>query len=94
MAESDLPDSLDELTDSTLLAYLEHFLDINDFKRIDNGKQLLDLLRDHKEHPRIKSIVKKVAGLFNSPPPMAKVCSMQFLKEAVETGCLQAVASI
>jgi len=46
--------------------YIEHFLDIGEFRKIDNGKMLLSYLREYPEHPKIKNIVRKVLGLFNT----------------------------
>lgn len=60
--------------------YVEHFLDIAEFRKIENGKLLLSYLREHPEHPKIKIIVRKVLGLFNTELPGAKVCSLQFIK--------------
>lgn len=79
-----LPESPDALSEDVIMAYLEKFLDISDFKRIDNGKDLLDIVRKHPDHPRIKVVVRKVIGLFLCETPSAKVCALQFLKEAME----------
>jgi hypothetical protein len=76
------------------MAYLEKFLDIADFKRIDNAKDLLEIVRKHPEHPRIKVVVRKVIGLFLCETPSAKVCALQFLKEAMETNSWSVVEGV
>ncbi len=74
--------------------YFKQFLDIIDFKLISHGKALLEIIKKYPQHSRIKVAVRKVAALFQSNNPTAKVCSLQFLKEAMELGCWSAVETI
>lgn len=62
------------------MEYLQNFLDIADFKKVDNGKELLAAFRENPDHPKIKSITRKVLALFSTDSPGAKVCTLQFLK--------------
>jgi hypothetical protein len=48
------------------MKYVEHFLDINEFRKIENGKMLLSYLREYPEHPKIKTILRKILALFNT----------------------------
>ena len=75
-----LPKNPEDLTNEQLNAYIEKFLDIADFKIIDNGKALLDLIRQHPDHPKLKPAIRKVIGLFGCDAPAGKVCALQFLK--------------
>lgn len=81
-----LPSSPNELTDPLLNAYIENFLDIADFRAIDNGKALLELIRLSPDHPKLKPAIRKVVGLFGCQAPAGRVCALQFLKEALEAG--------
>ena len=74
--------------------YLEYFLDIVEFRTIENGKKMLSYIRESPEHPKVKTIMRKVLGLFSTDEPGAKVCSLQFLKEAMETDSWTVVESI
>jgi len=74
--------------------YLQNFLDINTFKNIANGKELLSAIRDNPDHPKIKTIVRKVLALFQTDAPGAKVCTLQFLKEAMETNSWEVVEAV
>lgn len=89
-----LPNSPDELTDPLLNNYIEHFLDIADFRIIDNGKALLDLIRLTPDHPKLKPAIRKVIGLFGCQAPAGRVCALQFLKEALEAGSYFTVESL
>lgn len=71
--------------------YLKHFLEITDFKSIDNGRSLLEIIKNHGENGRVKTAIRKVVGLFCCDSPAARVCALQFLKEAMETGCFYVV---
>jgi hypothetical protein len=77
-----------------LNTYIGKFLEISDFKAIENGKGLLELVRNYPDHTRIKSAIRKVIGLFSCEVPAGRVCALQFLKEAVETGCFYVVEYI
>lgn len=73
----------EDLTDETLNNYLKQFLEIADFKNIDNGRSLLEIIKNHAENGRVKAAIRKVVGLFCCDNPAARVCALQFLKEAV-----------
>lgn len=88
------PGSPEELTDPFLNSYVEKFLDIGDFKSIDNGKGLLEMIRQNPDHPKIKPAIRKVIGLFACDVPAGKVCALQFLKEALEAGSFFTVENI
>jgi hypothetical protein len=89
-----LPASPDDLTDPLLNAYIENFLDIADFRTIENGKALLDLIRLAPEHPKLKPAIRKVIGLFGCQAPAGRVCALQFLKEALEANSFFTVESL
>ena len=73
----------EDLTDEALNNYLKQFLEIADFKRIDNGRSLLEIIKNNAENGRVKAAIRKVVGLFCCDNPAARVCALQFLKEAV-----------
>jgi hypothetical protein len=74
------PGSPDDLNDQFLNSYVGNFLDIADFKTIENGKGLLDMIRQHPDHPKLKPAIRKVVGLYGCDAPAGKVCALQFLK--------------
>lgn len=65
------------------MKYIENFLDIKQFKLIQNGKGLLDYLNENPNHPKIKTVMRKIIGLFHTDSPSGKVCALQFIKEAM-----------
>lgn len=91
--EPNLP-PIDELQEEQLMKYIEHFLDIADFKSIQFGKALLLYMNQHPDHPKIKTIIRKIVGLFHTDSPAGKVCSLQFIKEAMETNNWTVVETI
>lgn len=81
----------EDLTEEALNNYMKQFLEIGDFKNIDNGRSLLEIIKNNAENGRVKAAIRKVIGLFCCDNPAARVCALQFLKEAVETGCFYVV---
>ena len=93
MLENSLP-SLEDLDEDSLMRYIEKFLDISAFRSIQNGKMLLQRIQDDPDHPKIKTVMRKILGLFHTDAPAAKVCSLQFIKESMEMGSWTVVEAI
>lgn len=81
-----LPNTLDRLTSSALCGYLDHFLAIDTFKKIKEGRELIELILADTAHAKVAEIMRKVYGLFRcNIIPAGRVCSMQFLKGLMES---------
>ena len=60
-----IPDNPADFTDNFIITYISRFFDIRDFKSIENGKGMLEMMKRYPEHDKIKTVIRKIIGVFN-----------------------------
>lgn len=75
-----------ELTDESLTSYLKYFLTINDYKVIDQGRDLIKLLNQESNPSIVEKSMQMVCYFVEHAQAEGKVCGLQFLKEVMELG--------
>ena len=58
--------TVEDLNESVLMSYFEQFMDINQFKDIDNGQGLLKVIKLYPNSPIIRTVIRKCVVFFTS----------------------------
>ena len=89
-----LPQRLEEISEDQLASYFQNFLRIEQYWKIKQGKQLLNLFKDCEEDSTLQRTTKKIIIFFGHAEGEGKVCTLQFIKELVQLGHLKVFLEI
>ena len=78
-----LPAKLEEISEDSLTAFLQHFLRIDQYWKIKQGKELLNLFKDCEDENSLQKMTKKLIIFFGHAEGEGRVCTLQFIKELV-----------